>query len=92
MPENLQARKPFRVFLAARRARQGEVEVEFRYLALEADPPLEANPDDLLKARLGLGEQLEAMLVGPIYPGRYRLQWRLDQDSPWRTLRDLDFH
>lgn len=88
----LGARQPYALPLRVTAPEAGESSLEFRYLAAESQE--QANPDDLLPARLPVdkGQSLvEIPLIGPYYAGSYRLQWRNAGQSEWQELALLDF-
>lgn len=85
-------RQPYLLPCLARATEAGVAALELRYL--HADSNLVANPDDLLPMRWWVGTSLEEQtlpLVGPFFPGRYRLEWRPVGQTAWRPLTELEF-
>lgn len=83
-------RHPFTVACQLRALSEGTTELEFRY---RVEPEHEiANPDDLLldriKVQAGDNEVL-LHLVGPFYPGRFKLDWRESGSQEWQTLTEV---
>jgi hypothetical protein len=90
--KRLRTRQPFSLSVQVRSKSAGVAFLEFRYIALESGDA--ANPDDLLPAQLLVSAGVAPVvvpLIGPYYPGRYRLEWRSSGSSEWEPLTELEF-
>jgi hypothetical protein len=85
----LKPRQPFLLTCLAQSEQAGEHELEFRYSVL---PTKElANPDDLLLDRVTVPAgkaMVELHLIGPSFPGHYKLEWKETTARDWATLVD----
>lgn len=87
-----QPRKPFQLACRASAGAAGTTEIEFRYLSAETGEP--AHPGDPLLDRITLTSSPAAVtvkVVGPSFPGRYRLEWRETGSQGWAPLGELLF-
>lgn len=88
----LHPRKPFVLPCVAEASLAGTSEIEVRYFALDSGEP--ANPRDRLLDRpkflAGKGT-VPVDLIGPSFPGRYRLEWKEGNSQAWKPLGVLSF-
>ncbi len=92
--ERLKARQPYTLNARLESNAAGTAELEFRYLSEPDEEP--SNPDDPLRDRLSVSatgslDEETLNLIGPYYPGTYRLEWRNRSEDSWRTLVQLRF-
>lgn len=69
----------------------GTVRLDLRFIALENGD--DANPDDRLHQEFEIVHQSQSVvlnLVGPYYPGSYRLEWKNSGQENWQPLCPLE--
>lgn len=89
---DLRARQPFTLTADLDADAAGTAELEFRYLSVPEQEP--SNPDDPLRDKVsvtGKPQKDTLRLVGPYYPGTYRMEWRNRGDDGWKKLTELTF-
>ncbi len=71
----------------------GSARLDFRYVASDGDQ--DANSDDRLHEELELANsagRAQLHLVGPYYPGSYRLEWKNSSETQWQSLCLVEVH
>ncbi len=92
MDKAWEPRKPLELTCQALADQEGTAEIEFRYLAQESGEASHAS--DPMVDRLILTSarnQVPVHLIGPSFPGRYRLEWRQSGSQGWAPLGELLF-